>query len=294
MRGTAASRSAEASTRSGATPPCSRAHRTPGASFDRRRHPTAALPMKEKNAVRSLVTSCSATCPGLGSARHHSGGRPASRRMSTKARQDSGVADAGLTTTGQPVATAGADLVHDEVERVVEGADRHDHADGLPGGERPAGRPRRASRPSGSRSRAGAGPPRRRARTPSMARSVSTRASVRGLPPSQAMRRASSSRRSRMIAAARRSTAMRSCTGSRAPGSRARAVQGGEDVLGVVGAGQLDLAERRSRRTGRSPRAIALAEPRAVGMEGVAFGHRTVLSGPGPPPRRSVSLRFSE
>ena len=38
---------------------------------------------------------------------------------------------AGLTMTGQPAAIAGADLVHDQVERMVEGADRDHDADRL-------------------------------------------------------------------------------------------------------------------------------------------------------------------
>ncbi len=63
----------------GATPPCSRAARTPGASFERSIQPTRADPMKLKKPMRSLVTARSATSLSQGAMTHQSSGRPASR-----------------------------------------------------------------------------------------------------------------------------------------------------------------------------------------------------------------------
>ena len=93
--------------------------------------------MKLKKPTRGSVTSCWLSSRlSITSAWHHACGKPASCRSAVKRRQDSGVSVAGLTMTGQPAAMAGTDLVHDQVERVVEGAHRHHHPDRLMLGER--------------------------------------------------------------------------------------------------------------------------------------------------------------
>ena len=92
----------------GAAPPCSRAQRVPGASRERKVQPTAALPMKLKNPTRRSVTKGSASSRRVvTSACPHGAGSPASRKISKKAKQESGVSSAGLTMNGHPAANAG-------------------------------------------------------------------------------------------------------------------------------------------------------------------------------------------
>ena len=63
--------------------------------------------MKDRKRTRSSVISGSAASVSHTSAWHQPSGRPASFRISTKRRHDSGVVRAGLTMTGVPTATAG-------------------------------------------------------------------------------------------------------------------------------------------------------------------------------------------
>ena len=79
------------------------------------------------------------------------------------------------------------DLVHDQVQRMVEGRDRRDDADRLVGGERPAVPPPPATAPSGSRGRRSCAARRRHCARRRWRALVSTMASGSGLPPSRAI-----------------------------------------------------------------------------------------------------------
>ena len=76
--------------------------------MERNIHPTRALPMKLKKPTLESVARDPATSRAVvTNAWHHSSGRPASRRIPTKRIAERGVASAGLTIHGHPVATAG-------------------------------------------------------------------------------------------------------------------------------------------------------------------------------------------
>ena len=104
-----ASRSASAATITGATPPCSSEQRVPGASRERKHPAHLAAADEAEEAHPPVGDHLLAQVAGrsTSSGWHHSSGRPASRRIRTKRKQESGVASAGLTITGQPAATAG-------------------------------------------------------------------------------------------------------------------------------------------------------------------------------------------
>ena len=65
------------STMTGATPPCSNAQRTPGASLLFSHQPTLAEPTKLKKPISGLVTNTSATSLSQTHIWHHASGRPA-------------------------------------------------------------------------------------------------------------------------------------------------------------------------------------------------------------------------
>ena len=91
----------------GDEPPCSRAHLVPGDSFERSIQPMRAEPINDKKFTRGSVTNFSASWLPQTNALHQPSGKPASCKISTKRRQDSGVLVAGLMMTGQPTAMAG-------------------------------------------------------------------------------------------------------------------------------------------------------------------------------------------
>ncbi len=101
------SSSAYSSKISGATPPCSKAQRVPGASFDFKYQPTFAEPIKLKNATRESVTNFSEFSRLVSATCIQPLGKPASSANSAKRKQHKGVTAAGLIITGQPVAIAG-------------------------------------------------------------------------------------------------------------------------------------------------------------------------------------------
>ena len=77
--------------------------------MDRSFQPTAAEPMKDKNPKRGSLTMRPITPMSKGSTICAQPlGRPASWKISSTARHDSGVLGDGFTITGAPAATAGA------------------------------------------------------------------------------------------------------------------------------------------------------------------------------------------
>ena len=69
---------------------------------------------------------------------HHGSSRPASRSQLDESMTRQRRGRGRLDDTGHPAAIAGSDLVHDQVQRVIEGRDRRHHADRFLRGERPA------------------------------------------------------------------------------------------------------------------------------------------------------------
>ena len=69
---------------------------------------------------------------------HQASGRPASCTSATKSRQQSGVVAGRLDDDRAADRDRRRDLMHDQVQRMVEGRDRRDDADRLLGGEGPA------------------------------------------------------------------------------------------------------------------------------------------------------------
>ena len=150
----------------------------------------APLPMKLKKPTRGSVASRSASSRLVDQQRSGTtrSGRPASCRSATKRKQDSGVVGGRLDDHRAAGRDGRPDLVHDEVERVVEGAEI---ATTTPIGSlvvkaQRSGSPRRrqAHRDLVACRRCAASSA--QFRTPSMARSTSTRESTSGLPPSRA------------------------------------------------------------------------------------------------------------
>ena len=143
----------------------------------------------------------------------HPAGWPASSNAWASRSADSGVAPAGLRTTAQPAANAGAILCATRLSGKLNG----EIAPTTPIGSRMT-RPAWPI-PAGCASMPSTSPPSERASTAEKstvctARSASACAVAIGLPASRAIVSANSSRRSRTIAARRSSTAARSCAGT--------------------------------------------------------------------------------
>ncbi len=110
QRAAASSTSASASTITGVAFPSSRLTRFRGAR-SRSFQPTPAEPVKVMSVTRSSSTSTSPISEaGPTRTLSHPGGSPASCSSSASRSADSGVCDAGLSTTAQPAASAGAIL----------------------------------------------------------------------------------------------------------------------------------------------------------------------------------------
>src|SRR5688572_23885034 len=92
-----------------ALPPSSRATRLSEAAF-LSCHPTAALPVKESIFSRLSTTSGEASSFLQIKTLRAPAGHPADRRISPKVSAVRGVWDAGLSTTGLPIAPAGESL----------------------------------------------------------------------------------------------------------------------------------------------------------------------------------------
>ncbi|ODU68396.1 MAG: hypothetical protein ABT00_19595 [Bordetella sp. SCN 68-11] len=110
---TAASTSASSSTRNGALPPSSMGvFRTWSAAAFSRMRPTSVDPVKDTSRTRGSCSQRSTSGPerDVGTMLTTPSGTPASARMSASASMLSGVSEAGLTSTVQPAASAGAIL----------------------------------------------------------------------------------------------------------------------------------------------------------------------------------------
>ena len=106
----ASSRSASAATMTGVALPSSRFTRLRGAR-SRSFQPTPAEPVNVMSATRSSSTRTSPiSLAGPQTTLSQPDGRPASSSSSARSSADSGVCDAGLRTTAQPAASAGATL----------------------------------------------------------------------------------------------------------------------------------------------------------------------------------------
>ena len=175
--------------------------------------PTGGEPVKVIMATSGCSTRWLAVDPAQGTTFSHPGGSPHSSISSSASfRADSGVAEAGLSTTGQPAAIAGATLWHTRLR-------------GKLNGEIPATTPMgtRLTQPTfpSPAEEASSGissPPSVRATaaeklTVSTARAASTRAVLMGLAASAEITVANSSTRSARSRAARSSTAARSWAG---------------------------------------------------------------------------------
>ena len=141
------------------------------------------------------------------------GGRPASSSSSARRIADSGVAEAGLSTTAQPAASAGAILWATRLSGKLNG----EIAPMTPIGSRSV-RPSLPS-PAGDASMGTTSPASRRASTAEnvkveTARWASTRAALSGLPASAEIVSAASSRRSSSSCATRSRMRARSCAAS--------------------------------------------------------------------------------
>ena len=112
---TALSTSASSKTMKGALPPSSRLiFLMVGAHWAARMRPTSVEPVKDRWRTTSLSHStwpmAMERCASALSTFSTPGGMPARKASSAQARAESGVASAGLMTTGQPAASAGATL----------------------------------------------------------------------------------------------------------------------------------------------------------------------------------------
>src|SRR5579863_2863237 len=120
-RSAAHSRAASSCTITAAFPPSSRSTRfLPATDF--RYHPTLALPVKDRVANLSSLTSLSATGISHGSTCTASSGAPALRMHSARRIDVRGACGGGLSTTEQPHASAGESLWATRLSGKLKGA----------------------------------------------------------------------------------------------------------------------------------------------------------------------------
>ncbi len=166
------------------------------------------------SATRSSSTSTSPiSLAGPQTTLSHPGGRPASVSSSARRRADSGVWEAGFSTTAHPAASAGATLCATRLKGKLKG----EIAPTTPMGRRSVNASLPA--PAGDASIGTTSPASLRASTAAIvnvetARDASTRAAFMGLPASAEIVRATSSARSSTSRAVRSRIAARSCAGS--------------------------------------------------------------------------------
>ena len=120
MRAAERARSADGSMITGALLPSSSPTRLWGTAA-RMPQPTVGEPVKLTIATSRCCTRWFAAAPEQVTTFNQPGGRPASWNSRAIARAVSGVADAGLSTTGQPAAMAGAILWHTRLSGKLNG-----------------------------------------------------------------------------------------------------------------------------------------------------------------------------
>jgi hypothetical protein len=122
----------------GAAPPCSNAQRVPGGSLERRYQPTRLEPIKLRYEVPGVGRERLGELVGFGK----KGLTPIGRQSGLMERAyeiDAGERRGGRRLDDHRAADGHrrGDLMHDQVERMVERRDRRDHADRLFRGEGP-------------------------------------------------------------------------------------------------------------------------------------------------------------
>ena len=218
----ASSRSASAATITGVALPSSRLTRLRGAR-SRIFQPTAAEPVKVMSATRSSSTRTSPiSAAGPQTTLSQPGGSPASVSSSASSSAESGVCDAGFSTTAQPAARAGATLWATRLKGKLNG----EMAPTTPIGTLSVSAI--FPTPAGDASIGTTSPASFRASTAAIvnvevARAASTRAAFIGFPASAEIVRATSSARSSTSRAVRSRIAARSWAGSGSASARSAA-----------------------------------------------------------------------